>query len=69
MQQKNNASAKPPRQRRLPEIFRYSEIRNGRFVRYFGKSTEIVIPDIVTAIAADAFRDNKKITRLANASA
>ena len=50
------------KRRRIPEILRYSEIRDGRFIRYFGKRTEICVPDFVRAIDANAFRGNKKIT-------
>ena len=32
-------------QKREEELLRHSEIRNGRFIRYYGKQEEIVIPE------------------------
>ena len=45
-------------------LIRNSEIRNGEFVRYYGKDAEIVIPDGVTMISEDAFRGNLYLTSL-----
>ena len=47
-----------------PDLLRNSEIRNGEFVRYYGKKSEIVIPDSVATIGEGAFRDNHKLTRV-----
>ena len=45
-------------------LLRHSEIRNGEFVRYYGKSNEITSPDSVTVISEDAFRNNKHLTHV-----
>jgi len=46
------------------EFLRHCEIRNGRLIRYYGKKSEIVIPDYVTDIAEEAFRGNPRLTRV-----
>jgi len=46
------------------EFLRNSEIRDGRLVRYYGKRAELVIPDSVASIAAEAFRGNRRLTRV-----
>ena len=47
-----------------PEIIRHGEVRNGRLSRYYGKKSELVIPDDITDIAEEAFRGNTHVTRL-----
>ena len=46
------------------DLLHNSEIRNGEFVRYYGKKTEIVIPDNVGIIARGAFKGNHRLTRV-----
>ena len=46
------------------DLLRNSEIRNGEFVRYYGKKSEIVIPDNVAIIARGAFKGNHRLTRV-----
>ena len=41
-----------------PELIRHGEVRNGRLIRYYGKKSELVIPDDITDIAEEAFRGN-----------
>ena len=41
-----------------PELIRHGEVRNGRLIRYYGKKSEVVIPDDITDIAEEAFQGN-----------
>lgn len=43
---------------------RYSEIRNGELIRYYGNETDLTVPDNVTIIASGAFRGCKKLTNV-----
>ena len=40
------------------------EIRNGELIRYYGDDTEFTVPDDVTTIAYDAFRNCRRLTEV-----
>ena len=37
------------------DFLRFCELREGKLIRYFGKETDVVIPEGITAIGAHAF--------------
>ena len=64
MTKENKQMRRAPKRSDETVLLRNSEIRDGEFVRYYGKENEIVIPDSVTVISEGAFRNNKRLTRV-----
>ena len=48
----------------LAELLRNSEIRDGEFIRYYGRAPELVIPDDIVAIGEKAFAGNRTLRRV-----
>lgn len=65
----NNAEFAPVKTANLPtklpvEVFGEFDIEDGILHQYLGDSEEVTIPDVVTKIGHNAFKDNKTITKV-----
>ena len=64
MSQKKEPKFLSEREQQIERLLRNSEIRNGAFIRYYGKESEIILPDDIVSIAEGAFRGNRNLISL-----